>query len=118
MLCKQRLHLYGQRLHLIVRLSREEIAHDGHDAAKETVIIVTLLAPVDSDGIVECRWFWIAEYLLQFLLLPPDSLNDSFLVVLHPDNAEGDCIVWRIIREHKRVLGSVISRHGRAFKQA
>ena len=118
MLCKQRLHLYGQRLHLIVRLSREEIAHDGHDAVKETVIIVTLLAPVDSDGIVECRWFWIAEYLLQFLLLPPDALNDSFLVVLHPDNAKGDCIVWRIIREHKRVLGSVISRHGRAFKQA
>ena len=105
-------HLLGQRVHLVVRLGREQVEEHGAHPRQQVVIACPVLLVVDTDDrIVEGGFLRVVDKLLYLFVVATDALEHRFLIVLQTDTVERGRIVGRTIREEKGILSHFVFFH-------
>ena len=114
MLRQNRRHLLRQRVHLVVRLGRQQVEEHRRRAVQKVVVVVLLVVNRD-DRVVERRLLRVVDYLLYLLVLAAYALHEGLLEVLQADTVERRRVVRRIIRLKKRILPLILLVHNNSF---
>ena len=103
MLRQDGLHLLSQLVHLVVRLSRQQVEEHRRNPFQQVVIAIALVKGI-QDGIVESWFLGIVDSLLQILVVTTDALHEGLLVVCQLNTVKRHSVVQSAVRFEKWVL--------------
>ena len=114
MLRQNRRHLLRQRVHVVVRLSRQQVEEHSRRASQQVVVVVLLVVHRD-DCVIE-RWLLrVVDNLVYLLVIAAYALHEGFLEVLQADTVKRRRVVRRIVRLKKRILPLILLIHNNNF---